>query len=440
MNMMHMHTRPSMRMRMLGTARLVRHSIRAIARYKMRSGFIMLGSFVGVAALTLVISVGEGVERKVIQTVRQLFGASSIVVVGRGSQLMGGAHRGNAERLTLDDMAAVAKELPEIDAWDPQQAFSAAVRHEDASTTARVLGQSERSERVWARSVSRGEYFDASAVSSSARVAVIGETVARKLFGSEDPLDAEILIGAESASASASGSGSGSGPASGSVPFRVIGILERFGTDLHGMDRDNEIVVPISTVMRRLMNVDTIGAAKLLVRDPAHSEDTAKEIKRILRARHAIAADRPDDFNIMTAAEVQKMVSFVQRILFLYLPLVAGVAMIVAGIVAASLMLASVSQRVGEIGLRRAVGARPEDIRLQFLIETAVTTLSGGLAGIIFAYIVAAHLGGGHFQLGQIFSWKAVVLGIVVSIVTGLIAGVAPARRAARLQPADALR
>jgi putative ABC transport system permease protein len=399
--------------------RLIRHSIRAVGRYKLRSGFIMLGTFVGVAALTLVVTVGEGVERKVLKTVRQLFGENSIMIIGRGSQLLGGPRAG-AARFTIDDMAAVARDVPQIEAWDPQQAMgSAPVRHGDTATTARVLGESERWAHVWERQVSRGEDFDAAAVAGSARVALLGETTARRLFGQDDPIGAEILIN--------------------SVSFRVIGILERFGSDLHGMDRDNEIVVPISTMMRRVMNVDTIAAAKLIVKDASRAEETGREIQRALRARHALAEGQPDDFTIMTSVEIQKMVSMVQRVLYLYLPLVAGLALLVAGIVAATLMLASVNQRVGEIGLRRAVGARPEDIRLQFLVETAMTTLVGGAAGLALG-IVGAHIASGHLKLGAMSIGKAILLGLLVSTVTGFLAGVAPARRAARLPPADALR
>jgi putative ABC transport system permease protein len=244
--------------------------------------------------------------------------------------------------------------------------------------------------------------------------------VARELFGDDDPIGGDILIGP--------------------VSFRVIGLLERFGTDLHGMDRDNEIVVPISTLMRRVMNVDTISVAKLIVKDAARSEETGREIQHALRARHRLAEGQPDDFTIMTSVEIQKMVSTIQRVLFLYLPLVAGVAILVAGIVAATLMLASVNQRVGEIGLRRAVGARPSDIRLQFLVETAMTTLVGGVAGIALGFF-GAHIASGHLKFGAVAGFgKAILLGLLVSGVTGFLAGVVPARRAARLPPADALR
>jgi putative ABC transport system permease protein len=272
---------------------------------------------------------------------------------------------------------------------------------------------------VWARGVNRGQYFDEAAVRSAARVAVIGDTVARRLFGQEDPLDADIRIGA--------------------VPFRVIGVLQPFGTDMHGMDRDNEIVVPISTLMRRLTNVDTIAAAKLLVKDPDREEVIAGEVARILRARHALVSDEPDDFRLVTTVEVRKMVTWIRRVLFLFVPLVAGVVLLVAGIVSATLMLSSVNERTAEIGLRRAIGARPEDIRLQFVTETAVTILSGGFAGLLLGY-AGAQLLATRMQLSETFSWEAALVGIAASTITGLLAGVLPARRAAQLEPAEALR
>ncbi|HXH37058.1 MAG TPA: ABC transporter permease [Thermoanaerobaculia bacterium] len=401
------------------TTRMFRHSVRTLGRYKLRSAFMMLGTFLGIASLTIVVSVGKGAERKMLATIRQLFGTSSILVMARGTQFMGGP-RADAARLTMDDIAAIAAELPQIEVWDPQQAIpDEPVRRGDAATTARVLGQSERFQRAWDRGVTRGESFDASAVNASARVAMIGETVARRLFGAQDPIGGEVLIG--------------------SVPFRVIGVLQPFGTDLHGMDRDNEIVVPISTLMRRVMNVDTIAAAKLIVNDRASVAANAAELRKILRERHAIPAGRPDDFTLLTAVQIQKTLAKVRRVLFLYLPLVAGVVLLVGAIVAAALMLSAVSERVGEIGLRRAVGARAGDIRLQFLIETAITTLIGGAAGVIAGYAGAQMLAT-RFHLGEVFSWPAVLLGLALSIATGLLAGVVPARRAAALQPADALR
>lgn len=397
---------------------LMVHSLRAVMRYPLRSGFIMLCSLVGVAALTFVLAVGAGARAKMLSTVRQLFGDSAIIVLAGGHQLLGGP-RPDGARLTIDDIEAVAQAVPAIEVWDPQQALTASVRSGGAATTARVLGQSERSERVWSRSVSRGVYFDAAAVKRLDRVALVGETVVRDVFGNRDPLGAEIMIE--------------------SVPFTVIGVLERFGTDLHGMDRDNEVVVPISTLMRRLANLDTIMAAKVLVRDGENVQQAARDLTQALRARHGLTTGQPDDFNLLTPVEVQKIMGTMKQVLSLYLPLAAIVVLLVGGLVAATLMVGAVNARVAEIGLRRAVGALPRDIGRQFLVETTVTVLGGGLLGIALGQgaglIVASHL-----KFDGAFSWTAILLGLLMSIATGLLAGVLPARRAARLQPADALR
>jgi putative ABC transport system permease protein len=205
------------------------------------------------------------------------------------------------------------------------------------------------------------------------------------------------------------------------------------------MDQDNFVVVPITTLMRRLTNVDTISTAKLIMSDPTQASRLSDGIRQILRQRHALDTGQPDDFTILTPIDAQKEIGSIKKVLFLYLPLVAGIFLVVGGFVAASLMLVSVNERVGEIGLRRAVGAQPGDIRLQFLIETAATTLAGGLAGIALGYL-GARLGANKMHLQNILVWNAAFLGIAASTLTGLLAGLVPALRAARLNPADALR
>lgn len=394
------------------------HSLRSLGRHRLRSSFIMLGSVVGVAALTFVLTVGQGARRKMLTTVRQIFGDASIVVVAGGQQLTGGP-RPDAARLTIDDIEAVASAVPAVAAWDPQQVQNSAVRHGAATTSVRVLGQSERAPRVWSRAAARGRHFDLAEVKRLERVAVIGETAARELFGASDPLQAEILIEA--------------------VPFTVIGVLERFGTDLHGMDRDNEIVIPVTTLMRRLANVDTISVAKLVLDDPARSEAAAAAVRGALRSRHGLAGGQPDDFTLLTPLEVRRMLGRLQNVLTVYLPLGAVVVLLVGGLVAATLMLGAVNARVGEIGLRRALGALPADIGWQFVAESTVTMFGGGVIGAAVG-LGAAEIVATHLKLGSVFSWTTLVLGLMLSLVTGLLAGVLPARRAARLLPAAALR
>ena len=400
------------------TIRLVGHSLRIMVRYKLRTSFMMLGSLLGIATLTFVISLGESAQLKILTMVSQMFGDSGIVIRLGGGELVGGP-RAAGTRLQIEDIAAIAKEVPGVDAWDPMQTLSTSIRRGDSTDKAQVIGESERWQQVWNRTASRGDLFDETAVTSSARVAIIGETVAKELFRNDDPIGADIQIG--------------------SVPFRVIGILEPWGTDPHGMDRDNEVIVPISTLMRRLTNVDTISGAKLLVSDPDHAGEMKVQIRRILRERHGLSPGQPDAFTIITPLDVRRMLGQVRRIMFLYLPLVAAIALVVGGIVSATLMLASVNERVAEIGLRLAMGARPEDIRTQFLLETAITILVGGLGGIGFGYLVAL-LAASRMHLGSVNLSTAALLGVGASSMVGVIAGVLPAFRAARLHPVEALR
>jgi putative ABC transport system permease protein len=400
------------------TKRLFLQSFRSLFRHRLRTFFIMLSSIVGIAALTFVLSVGQGAQQKMMSTVRQIFGDSSIIVIAGGQEVMGGP-RADAARLTIDDIEAVAKAVPEVETWDPQQALFPTVRHGNASSVVRVLGQSERSEQVWGRTVSRGNYFDATAVKQLERVALIGETTARALFGNDDPIGSEILIEA--------------------APFTVIGVLEHFGTDFHGMDRDNEIVVPVSTLMRRLANVDTIALAKFKIHTGQDLGAATASVKQALRNRHSLVTGQPDDFNLLTPVVIQKMVGKIRQILSVYLPLASVVVLLVGGIVAATLMVSSVNARTGEIGLRRAVGALPEDIARQFLIETVLSLVAGGVIGVVIG-LVGGELVAAHLKLVSGISLTAMVIGLTASAVTGLVAGVLPARRAARLLPVEALR
>jgi putative ABC transport system permease protein len=398
--------------------RLIYHSFLVMGRYKLRTFFMMLGSLIGIAALTFVISVGQLAQRKILKMVGLVFSDSTIVIHAGGAEIMHGP-RGAATRLTVADVQAIGKEVPGVADWDAQQSVSMPVRRGDVTDNAQILGESERSQRVWNRTASRGDFFDQTAVTGSARVALLGETVAKELFGNDDPIGADIQIG--------------------SVPFRVIGILEPWGTDPHGGDEDNVVVVPVTTLMRRLANVDKIGMAKLLISDPGEAEQVKVQIQAVLRERHALSPGQPDDFNVLTATEVHRVVSQIQRVMFFYLPLVAAISLVVSGIVSASLMLSSINDRIGEIGLRRAVGAGSADIRVQFLLETATTIVLGGLGGIAFGYVVA-EIAASRMHLGTANPWIAAALGIFASSLVGLLAGVLPALRAARLEPAEALR
>lgn len=400
--------------------RILKSSARVMRRHKLRTFFMMVGVVVGITTLTLVFSIGKGTQQKVMGAIEKIFNARSIMISAGGGRMMGRPGAGEAvTTLTLEDLETIVADVPGIDVWDPMQMIPGReVRYRENSGSYRILGHSPRAEVVWNRGVSRGEFFDEAQVETSSRVALIGENVAQELFGGADPINEQIRIG--------------------SVPFRVIGVLEMVGADPHGMNRDSEIYIPYTTAMRRLMNVDYIMAAKLLVHDPDEMPGIVDRITGILRERHRLAEGVPDDFSILTPIKVQQMVARALRIFNVFLPIIAGISLLVGGVVITNLMLISVSERRSEIGLRKAVGARSRDILLQFLMEATVITLAGGLVGIVIG-LVGVRAFAGMLNIPVAVSGKALVLGILFSTLVGLAAGVFPARRAAVLEPVETL-
>ena len=321
--------------------RLVASSVRAMARHRLRTFFMMLGTLIGVAALTVVIALGEATQDRVLTDIARVFSGSTIFL-SAGSGMVSDDPRqgGPSSTLTLDDIAVMRAEIPAITAVDPMQfAGTRTVVRAGRASDVRVVGQTEEADVVWNRGVSRGVFLSAEDVASTARVALVGEQVVADLFPDADPIGQQIRIG--------------------TVPFRVVGVLERFGIDPHGLDRDNEIVVPVTTVMRRLRNVDYLASAKLLVDPEADLEATVFAIEDLLRERHGLASDQPNDFHMITPVQVEEAIEAGNRVFTVFLPIVALISILVGGVVVANLMLMAVSERRGEIvglGIRSIVG------------------------------------------------------------------------------------
>ncbi len=403
------------------TRRLVGHGLRGMGRHRLRTFFMMLGTFVGVLALTLVVAIGQGTRDAVLGNVERMFGGSSILLTAGGGGMMGGPRAGGpTTTLVMEDLEEIQATVPGLRAYDPMvMAGSREVVYQGNSSSVRVLGHSERHEEVWDRGVSRGAFFGEAEVRSSARVALIGETLAREVFQGADPIGLQLRIG--------------------TVPFDVIGVLDSMGIDPHGWDRDNEVIIPVSTMMRRVMNVDYVQSAKFIAENDTELDAVVLAIERLLRERHALADAVPNDFHMITPVQVQEMVGSMNRIFTLFLPLLAGVSLLIGGFVVANLMLMGVSERRSEIGLRKAVGARGRDVWVQFLLESSLVTVVGGLLALA---VVAVALGviGRFMEIPSIMPWDAALLGLGAAIVVGLLAGVAPARRAADLDPVATLR
>jgi putative ABC transport system permease protein len=402
--------------------RIFATSARGMGRNRLRTFFMMLGTFVGVTALTVIVAIGSGTQRELLDRVDRLLGGSTMFVRAGGGQMRGGPRAGapTTTTLTLDDLRAINSELDQVELVDPMlMGGEREVIYDGRNSPIRVFGHSEAAEVVWNRSVTRGAYFTADDVASAARVALVGEVVVRDLFGDRNPVGEQIRIGA--------------------VPFRVLGVLESVGVDPHGLDKDNEIIIPITTMMRRVLNIDYVMGAKLALTPGTDFDATTREIGEILRRRHALGPDQLDDFGFFTPVQARHFMTQTNRMFTVFLPLIAAISILVGALVVANLMLMTVNERRAEIGLRKAIGARARDIRLQFIAESAAVTGLGGILAVVVAYgilqIVVMH---GGSSAGM--PWQAVLLGLGTAVAVGVVAGVVPARRAATLDPVQTLR
>ncbi|MCK5940343.1 MAG: ABC transporter permease [Planctomycetes bacterium] len=381
---------------------------------------MMIGVAVGVGALTMVSAIGEGTVQDVMDKVSATFRANNIVIMAGGGSRHGAARGGGpTTTLTIADLESLEARVPNVAVSDPSLRIgNRMVTRQGTTREVSVTGYSERAERL-TRGVSRGAYFSREDVRSSARVALIGEDAALGLFGSEEPLGKQVRIG--------------------NVPFEIVGVLERGGVGVHGTNTDDQIYVPVSTAMRRLANADHISSAKIEMSDATLAEDTAAAIERVLRERHGLTGAMENDFSIMTPVAVQEMVATSNRTFTVLLPLIAAIALVVGALIIASLMFVAVNERRSEIGLRKAVGARSPEILVQFVIEALVITLVAGLFGLLLGAAgsqVLLDMQGKPVAL----PWGAMLIGFGASVAVGLLAGVLPARRAARLEPVEALR
>lgn len=403
---------------MTRTVRILGQGARGMARNRARTFFMMLGTFVGILALTVILAIGQSTQRAVSGRMQQMFSGATMMLRAGGGQMRGGAHGAPASTLTLADIEAIGKEFPEMIAADPTQGANAVGEFEGQSKRLGIQGHAETAERVWNRSVTSGRYFTADQVATAARVALVGEVVVRELFQGRDPIGQQVRVGA--------------------VPLQVIGVLEHQGLDPHGIDLDNIIIVPITTMLRRIRNIDYIAGARLMFREGADLDALEPRIGELLRRRHGLLPDQPDDFGIFTPRQAQQRVREANKVFTVFLPLAAGLAILVGALVVANLMLMTVQERRAEIGLRKALGARPADIRFQFLAEAAVVT---GIAGVLAVLagaglILAMRLRG----MTASMQWETALLGLGLAVAVGMLAGALPARRAAALDPVATLR
>ncbi|MCB2106880.1 MAG: ABC transporter permease [Rhodobacteraceae bacterium] len=403
----------------MNTKLLFAGSARMMLRYKLRTFMMAVGIIVGVAALIFMRAMGVGAERAMLENINRTFSTASINLVSGGGH-MGPRAGAKATSLKIADFEAIEAQVPGVVMWGAMQWMpDQDVRYQGNTKQMSIYGYSDRTAEVWQRGVTEGDYFTSDDVRSASRVAVIGTHAAQALFGGEDPIGKQIQVG--------------------SVPLVVKGVLEEQGIDTHGSDKDNEVHVPVTTLMRRVMNIDYLFAGRIVLDKPENVPAAAEAITTLLRDRHSLAESEPNDFVAITPKLVQDIVGNANRVLGRYLPAAAGVALLVAALVIANIMLIAVKERVPEIGVRKAVGAENGQINFQFLSETIVVAVTSGLFGMGLG-IMGAVIYGSLSSVPMVVTVGSLALGLGAAVLVGIVAGVMPARQASQMDPIAALR
>ncbi|HSB77222.1 MAG TPA: ABC transporter permease [Candidatus Methylomirabilis sp.] len=399
----------------------VRVSIKGLTANKLRTFFMMLGVLIGITALTVIISVGQGAKVQVMQKMENLSAFGAVMVIPGGGMTRGlGSVDSVPATLVAEDAQAIQAEVPNVqDVALVQSKQGMAIKFGGQSTTTMVWGVTPNYPTIRPTPVARGEFFGVEEQSSQARVAVLGRDTAASLFGDADPLEQTIRIE--------------------TVPFKVIGIQKKMGASPGGGNLDDRILIPQATAARRLFNLTNMTQLVVQINGREHVRGAAERVKQLLHERHHIAPGMPEDFSVRIAEQMLGILTGSSQTLTLFLSIVAALSLLVGGFIVMNIMLISVSERTKEIGLRRAVGARRRDILLQFILEAGAVTAAGGLIGVLLGVggaLVASRLMGWPAAL----SWLAIIGAVLFAGIVGLVFGVQPARKAAALHPVEALR
>jgi putative ABC transport system permease protein len=397
----------------------LRIALRALRRNKLRSFLTMLGIIIGVGAVIAMVAIGEGAKALVRAQIASL--GTNVMVIIPGSSVPGGVRTGFGGVRTLvdGDARAIAEEIPAVSFASPSLRSSQQVIAGNQNWATLIQGVSPEFQHIRDWQVEDGRFITDGDVDSAAKVAVIGQTVADNLFGNEDPLDAVIRIR--------------------NIPFRVVGILQGKGQTGQGVDQDDMIMIPYTTLQKRIMRITWVQSIHVSVVSAERMQEAQQQMTALLRQRHRTQADQEDDFLIRNLTDIAAASSGTTEVMAVLLGAIASISLLVGGIGIMNIMLVSVTERTHEIGIRMAVGARSRDIMLQFIVEAVVMAALGGALGILVGI-------GSSNLIHRFMEWPILIrpdivgFALLVSGGVGVFFGFYPAQKASRLDPIEALR
>ncbi len=398
---------------------ILRIAIRALTRNKMRSLLTMLGIVIGVGAVITTVGVGQGAQKQVEDQIASL--GTNLLYISSGSVNKGGVRLGGGatKTLTYDDMTAIQQSLATIAQAAPGASASVQVVSDNQNWSTRVTGTEPQYFDIRNWPFAMGGNFTQDDVTRSTNVVVLGATVQQNLFGTANPVGQTVRIG--------------------TLPFQVVGVLVAKGQSGLGQDQDDGVYVPITTLQKKISGQNWLQYIMASATSQPASFAATGQITVLLRDRHRIRSGQDDDFTVRNLADVAQLADASAQVMTLLLASIAGVSLIVGGIGIMNIMLVSVTERTREIGIRLAIGATESDVLRQFLSESVVLSLAGGILGIMFG--IAASM-----TITKVLGWNilisptAIASAVVFSMAVGIFFGFYPARKAAMLDPIEALR
>jgi putative ABC transport system permease protein len=399
---------------------LFRIAVRALVRNKLRAFLTMLGIIIGVASVIAMLAIGEGSKQKMRKEISSM--GTNMVMVMPNFQRRGGVSLGASSSMALkySDVTALQNEAADISQVSPEVRANGQVIYSNQNTQTTIYGVSEEYLSIRKLEILSGRVFSTNETKSMAKVCILGQTVVENLFGSgADPVGMSIRIK--------------------NLPFLVIGVLKDKGESGMGQDQDDLILAPYTTVQRRLAAIDYINGIYASAVSEEKSPSAIAQVEEILRRTHKLKESTENDFRVMSQSELLKTITSITDIMTYLLGAIAGISLLVGGIGIMNIMFVSVTERTREIGLRMSIGGRGKDIMKQFLAESIILSILGGVMGVVFGYLLA-RLAGSLMSSQAIVKTQSVVLAFIVCFVIGVFFGWYPARKAANLNPIDALR